>query len=153
MEAPADEAMAKEIPPEIPPEIEATSEVESGNNMEWEVETVPAEEPEEVTVTEETVVEEYFEPDYQQSYNTGRKVRRRWNKHLFTWVGSFFLGIYGVDRFMRGQIALGVLKLLTFGGFGFWYIADAAIAIINSYAGPYRYSDDVTFDEYGRYTY
>ena len=88
-----------------------------------------------------------------RGYNQSRVARRRLNKHLFTWLGSFVLGIYGVDRFMRGQIGLGLLKLFTFGGLGFWYITDAAIAIFYSYAGPYRDSEDVKFDRYGRYTW
>ena len=80
-----------------------------------------------------------------------RSAARRCNKHIFTWVFSFLLGIYGVDRFARGQIGLGLLKMLTFGGFGFWYLADVVVAALQSYAGTARDQEDLEFDIFGRY--
>lgn len=37
---------------------------------------------------------------------------------------SVLLGVMGVDRFFSGHIGLGVLKFLTFGGFGIWALVD-----------------------------
>lgn len=37
---------------------------------------------------------------------------------------SVLLGIFGVDRFLLGDVGFGLIKLLTFGGFGILVIAD-----------------------------
>jgi TM2 domain-containing membrane protein YozV len=37
---------------------------------------------------------------------------------------SVFLGYFGIDRFLLGQVLLGILKLITFGGFGLWVLID-----------------------------
>jgi TM2 domain-containing membrane protein YozV len=39
-------------------------------------------------------------------------------------VLSLFIGTLGVDRFYIGSIGLGILKLITFGGFGIWALID-----------------------------
>ena len=43
---------------------------------------------------------------------------------LPTLIISLFVGGLGIDRFMMGQTALGVLKLLTLGGLGIWWLID-----------------------------
>lgn len=46
---------------------------------------------------------------------------------LVALVLSLVLGWAGADRFYLGQFGLGILKLLTFGGFGIWYLIDLVL--------------------------
>ena len=48
---------------------------------------------------------------------------------LATWLFSLFLGGLGVDRFYLGKIGTGVLKLITFGGFGIWALIDLILVL------------------------
>lgn len=40
---------------------------------------------------------------------------------------SWSLGWLGADRVYKGDVALGVVKLITLGGFGIWWLVDALI--------------------------
>ncbi len=48
------------------------------------------------------------------------------DKHFLA-VLSFMWGMFGVDRFYLGKWVTGLVKLVTFGGFGVWLIVDLAI--------------------------
>jgi len=63
-----------------------------------------------------------------QMYYSGPNQRHS-DKLVFVLL-SWFLGYFGVDRFMRGQIGLGLLKLLTGGGFGLWWLIDGLVATV-----------------------
>lgn len=48
---------------------------------------------------------------------------------LTTWLLSLLFGVFGIDHFYLGKVGTGVLKLLTLGGLGFWYLIDLIITL------------------------
>lgn len=50
-----------------------------------------------------------------------------WKWMLVGTVLAWSVGFFGADRFYKGDTGLGVLKLITFGGFGVWWLVDACI--------------------------
>ena len=50
----------------------------------------------------------------------------RWGRAHTRMALSIAVGYLGLDRFYEGQTGLGVLKLITLGAFGVWWLADAA---------------------------
>lgn len=83
-----------------------------------------------------------YQEEPQQMYNTNRKSM---NKHVFVWVCTFLVGSLGVDRFVRGQIGLGILKLLTCGGIGIWSLVDFIIGLVKVYGEAFANQEDVVF--------
>ena len=76
-------------------------------------------------------------------YSKEKEMEKRVEKVLFIVVGAWLFGAIGVDRFMRGQTGLGILKLLTAGALGVWALIDLIIALtkISSYDKEFVFID------------
>lgn len=57
-------------------------------------------------------------------YNTACVLFTQMKDPIIALVFSILLGGYGIDRMYIGDVGLGVLKLLTCGGLGIWWLAD-----------------------------
>jgi TM2 domain-containing membrane protein YozV len=44
---------------------------------------------------------------------------------------SIFVGTLGIDRFYLGYIGLGILKLITAGGCGIWWLVDLILIVMD----------------------
>lgn len=48
-------------------------------------------------------------------------------------VLAMFFGFLALDRFYLGKIKSGILKLITFGGFGIWWFIDVALLLMDAF--------------------
>lgn len=66
-------------------------------------------------------------------------------------VLAFFIGNFGIHRFLRGQIGLGILMLLcNWMTLGLWWLIDFIISLVK--LGQYP-GDKFFFDENGKWAY
>lgn len=86
-----------------------------------------------------------------QSIEVPHKVKTM-DKNVYVWVFTFLLGGIGIDRFVRGQIGVGIAKLLlNWTTMGIWGLVDWIIAMVKAYGSSYHDDKDFTFVD-GKWT-
>lgn len=63
-----------------------------------------------------------------EAQTPGQSEPKKW---LVALLLSIFVGSLGVDRFYLGYIGLGVVKLITCGGIGIWWLIDLILIATN----------------------
>lgn len=77
----------------------------------------------------------------------GRVVPEGNKSFVVTFVLSVFLGVFGADRFYLGKPGSALLKLITFGGFGYWWLIDVIVTL----TGHQRDSSGLKLEGYEKY--
>ncbi|KAL9658302.1 hypothetical protein ABK040_015622 [Willaertia magna] len=69
---------------------------------------------------------------------------------LTTFLLSFFLGFFGVDRFYLEFYLMGIIKLITFGGVGIWWLLDWILILVGNISDVRgcALKDDLTPSDY-----
>ena len=99
-----------------------------------------------VNLTPATIWNKLFQVLFITSFlRKGIVMEKRFNKHVFVWVFTWVLGALGIDRFMRGQVLFGILKLITVGGCGIWALVDGIIAMVKAYGSSFGSEEELVF--------
>ena len=72
-------------------------------------------------------------PETQTTLEIHTKKIPRQRHFLALFFLSFTWGTFGVDRFYMGLVGTGILKLITFGGFGFWTLIDLFVIMTGTF--------------------